>query len=770
MLFRLGHWCARRRLTVLLVWLVVLIGAGVLVPAFFNRLTGSSLTVYGSSSQRADQLIEQQFDQPIAEDVVVVVHVPGRTVDEPAVRSVISDTASALARDPLVVRVTDPLQQGGESQVSADRSTALLIVGLRGDERARQGAIGDLNEVVESAARDDVQLYLTGSSPINAAVIEQEGKDLSRAEAIGLPVALIVLILAFGTLVAAGLPLVLGIAAIVTAFGLLGAASYVTSFDVFVQAAVTMIGLAIGIDYALFIVNRYREERATRPDADNPTIVGATMATSGKAVLFSGITVLISVAGLMLVRAPAFIALAAGVMVTIATMLAATLTLLPAVLGVLGARINKLAVPGLRKVVDRPDVEGSLWARWTRLVMRRPVIIGGLAGIVLAIMAVPVFDLRLGFDVGTTSISDTPAGRGVAIVTDEFGAGGTTPVRIVARSDDGPLDDRDLAALARLSSDLRNRADIAAVVALPDVLQQRMGRSDTSALRSLTQSQPADRFGELLNTAQDTTVLTVFPKPEPDSFEAMALVRWIRGDAVDTAAAGSTDLEIAVGGLTAQAVDIGDEASRATPLVFLAVLGSSFLLLLLAFRSLLMPLKAILMNLLAVGASFGLLTYVFQEGAGAELFGFTSRGFIQVYLPLLTFVVLFGLSMDYEVFLLSRIKEHWDLTGDNQQSVVVGIASTARVITSAAAIMVVVFASFMMTRVVEVKQMGFALAAAVLVDATLIRLVLVPALMRLFGAANWWLPRWLDKLLPAVHFGESSGQPTAAPERVSARR
>ncbi|MEU0523444.1 MMPL family transporter [Streptomyces niveus] len=760
------------------VWLVVLVGAGLLVPRFTDSLTGSSLNVTGSESARAEKLMKEEFDSAVTEDVVVVFDSAKRSVGDPAFREVVREGVAELRKQSGVASVEDPYAPGNEAQFAQDDRTALVLAGLTGDERDRQEISPKLQEVLDRAAGSDVDVMLTGSSALNAAVVEQEDKDIARAESIGLPIALIVLLLAFGTLVAAGLPLLLGIAALLTSFGALGALSYLTNFDTFVQAVVTMLGLALGIDYCLFVVTRQREELSARPGRPIAETVGTTMATAGKAVLFSGFTVLVSVAGLLLVRAPVFRSMAFGVMVAVAVMLTVAMTLLPAVLALLGTRINRLVVPGLRRAVEHPDPEHSVWARWTRVVMRRPVIVGGVATLVLVTAAVPVFGLKLGFDVGASAVADAPAGTGYDLVAEKFGPGTATPIQIVVTSPTGAFDDEDLAAIDRLTAAAKDHEQVDGVVSPTDLLKQRTGRGDESALRTALSADKGE-LGRFVSASGDVGMLTVFAKAAADSPEAIDLVHWIRDAAAPAAVGPDSGLTVETGGLTAQTIDVTAEINRATPWVLTAILGLSFLLLLLAFRSLLLAFSAIAMNVLSVGAAFGLLTWVFQEGAGESLLDFTSGGFIQAYLPLLTFVVIFGLSMDYEVFLISRMKEEWDRTKDNTRAVTVGVVHTAKVITAAAAIMVVVFASFMITRVVEVKQMGFALAVAVLVDATLIRVVLVPAAMRLAGAANWWLPGWLDRALPRVHLTEGpapapeapdGGAPDGAPDGAAGKR
>ncbi|WP_399934806.1 MMPL family transporter [Streptomyces kanamyceticus] len=756
LLYRLGTWCATHVWKVLAVWLVVLVAGGLLVPKFTDSLTGSSLKVSGSESARAEEVMKEDFDSAVTEDVVVVFDSSTRSVKDAAFRDVVQRGIAELRKQPGVAGVEDPYAPGGEAQIAPDGRTAIVLAGLTGDERDRQGNAPDIQRALDGIQGDGVDVMLTGSSALNAAVVEQEDKDLARAESIGVPIALVVLLIAFGTLVAAGLPILLGVAALMTSFGVLGALSYLTSFDTFVQAVVTMLGLALGIDYCLFIVTRQREELQARPDRPIAQTVGATMASAGKAVLFSGFTVLISVAGLLLVRAPVFRSMAFGVMVAVAVMLTVAMTLLPAVLGLCGTKINRLAVPGLRRAVSHPDPEHSIWARWTKLVLRRPLLIGGAAVLALGAAAIPVTGLKLGFDVGASAVADAPAGAGYHLVSEKFAPGAATPIQVVVTKKEGSFDDGDLAAMDRLATRIEGHKQVDSVLSVTGLLKERTGRGDVSALKA-AMAEDGGSLDRIVNSRADAAILTVFSKAAPDADEAIDLVHWIRDTAAPGAESSAGGLAVATGGLTAQTVDVAGEIDRSTPWVLGAILGLSFVLLLLAFRSLLLALSAIVMNLLAVGAAFGLLTWVFQEGAGESLLDFTSRGFIQAYLPLLTFVVLFGLSMDYEVFIISRMKEEWDRTRDNTRAVTVGTVHTAKVITAAAAIMVIVFAAFMITKVVEVKQMGFALAAAVLVDATLIRVVVVPAAMRLAGDANWWLPGWLDRVLPRVDLTEGPG-------------
>ncbi|MGW0817323.1 MMPL family transporter [Streptomyces viridiviolaceus] len=761
-LYRWGTWCARHGWRVVAAWVIVLVGAGLLLPKFTDSLTGSSLKVEGSDSARVEALLTDEFDTPVTEDALVVFDSATLRSDSDAYRQAVTRILGTLQKQDGVVEVENPYTAQDSSLYSSDRRTVVAPVGLGGGERDRQDAVPLLQDTLHDVTADSpVQAYLTGSSALNAAVVEQQDKDIAQAESIGLPIALVVLLLAFGTLVAAGLPLVLGMVAVLTTFGALGALSGLIGFDVFVQAVVTMLGLALGIDYCLFAVTRQREELAAR-GGDVEASVGATMSTAGKAVLFSGCTVLISVAGLMVVRAPVFRTMALGVMIAVAVMLLVGLTLLPAVLGLLGTRINRLAVPGLKRSLARVDTSRSLWTRWTGVVMRRPVLIGGLTSVVLLLAIVPVSQLKLGFDVGASAVSDAPAGKGYELVDKKFVPGAATPLQIVVHTPEGRLGDRELDALQRFSDRLRDHREVSDVVSLSDVLRGQGGQADAATLEAALGADRDGALERLVSPDARTTAMLVMSRSAADSEESVALVHWIRDTAAPETIGEVPGLSAYVGGLSGQTVDIAEEVERATPLVLLLVLGLSFVLLLLAFRSVVLPLSAIVMNLLSVGAAFGLLTLVFQEGMGASLFDVSSTGFIQAYLPLLTFVILFGLSMDYEVFLISRMKEEWGRTQDNSRAVTEGVAHTAKVITAAAAIMVVIFAAFMLTKVVEVKQMGFALAVAVLLDATLIRVVLVPALMRLLGRRNWWMPAWLDRSLPRFELTEGTPGDTPA--------
>ena len=437
--------------------------------------------------------------------------------------------------------------------------------------------------------------------------------------------------------------------------------------------------------------------------------------------------------------------MAVGMTVAVLVMMLIAVTLLPALLGLLGPRINRFALPWARRSLAHPDPEHSGWAKAIAVVMRRPLLVAALGTVLLGALSIPVFHLQYGVDLGAGAVAESPPGKGYGIVSEAYAPGVLAPITVVVSAGGDRFTDAQLDAVARFSDQAAGNREAADVVSVTRVLDAQAKGHTTAHLEAATRA-AGPALAELVSRDGDTTVVTVRPRHGADTDETADLVRELRTQAGGAFA--GTGLTAHVGGGPAEIVDITDESSRAMPLVIGAVLAASWLLLLIAFRSLVLPFEAIFMNLLTSGAAFGAAVLVFQEGHGADLLGVERTGFIQVILPLFAFALVFGLSMDYQVFMLSRMREEWDRTGDNAAAVQLGLTRTAKVITAAAAIMVVVFASFMFTRILEIKQMGFMLALAVLIDATIVRLLLVPSLMRLIGRGNWWLPGWLDRILP----------------------
>ncbi len=503
----------------------------------------------------------------------------------------------------------------------------------------------------------------------------------------------------------------IGVAGILFAVGALFTMSTVSSVNALVMSMATMIGLGIGIDYAMFVVSRFREELAktgatSREQREQIAhAVGTAMRTAGMNIVASGLVVAISLCSLAIVRATVFRAIALGVATSVLCTLAVALTLLPATLAALGPAVNRGALPSRFRPADAADADGreGSWARWARLVMRKPLLFGGTGVAALAIAAAPIGSITHGMDIGIGLMADTPAGHAAQVLDAKFAPGLMSPIEIAATGPDGgPLSAAGDAQTDALATQLRSDARVASV---------------------------------LVQRADGRALVVAIPTTAFDSPTSEQLVRDIRAQAERADAA-----QILVGGTTAEFVDISDEITDRLPWVIAFVLIFSLVFLIFVFRSVLLPIKAILMNLLATGAALGITVAVFQWGYGESVLDFHSVGTVQVYLPTMVFVVLFGLSMDYEVFLIGRMREAWERTRDNATAVAEGIEHTGRPITAAAAIMVVVFGAFVSANMLELKQIGFALAVAVAIDAVLVRMVLVPAFMRLFGDWNWWLP------------------------------
>jgi RND superfamily putative drug exporter len=540
--------------------------------------------------------------------------------------------------------------------------------------------------------------------------------DMPASEAVGVLAAIVVLLIAFGSLIAMGLPIVTALVGIgISAAGIGVLANFLSTPDFAPQVA-AMIGIGVGIDYALFIVTRYR--RALHSAASPEAAVIEAMNTSGRAVVFAGVTVMISVLGILLMGLPFLHGLAVGTSLAVFIAVLAAITLLPALLGFAGTSIDRFRV-GRRK----QSTGETMWHRWARVVQRRPGIVAFAGFAVLAVMIVPAFALRLGGADASTDPPSSTTHKAYELVAQGFGPGANGPILVVAdASKPGAA-----AGVPQLVKALRATPGVASV-------------SDAT-----------------INPSGTAALITVIPAPGPQDEATQQLVHHLRDDVVPNATAG-TGLAVNLGGQTASNIDFADVIGQRLPLFMGAVLTLSFLLLMVVFRSLLVPLKAVIMNLLSISAAYGVIVAVFQWGWGADLLN-VSAAPIEPWVPMMLFAIVFGLSMDYEVFLLSAVREEYDRTGDNGNAVAEGLASTARVITAAALIMVFVFGSFVVADLRALKLIGLGLAVAVAIDATIVRVVLVPATMELLGDANWWLPRWLQRVVPRIRIEEAPAEP-----------
>jgi uncharacterized membrane protein YdfJ with MMPL/SSD domain len=728
----LARSAARHPWRTIVIWIAALLTAGVLSSQFFgDALTTETDFTNEPESKRAAALLKERLRGP-QNDMEFVVVTAGSTVSRPKYRTYVGTLRTSIAAlgPDVVDHVGSYLTEDGP--VSESGHSTLLPVTLAGDDH---NAVGESAERLAEAVKDveapaGFEALVAGPATIENEFIRLAEEGLQQGETIGLAVALVVLVFVFGAVVAGLVPIVLAVMSIAIALG--AAALFGLAFDLpfFIANIITMIGLAVGIDYSLFIVSRYREERAE--GLDKLDAIARTGSTATRAVFFSGLTVIVALTGMLLLPNTIYRSIGLGAILVVTVAVAASLTLLPAVLASLGDRIDALRIRKRRSGTARQG--GRFWDRVTGMVMRRPVVSLVLAAGILLVASLPYLSIHEGFSGVSTLPDEAESKQAFLIMEREFSGGLGSPVEVVI---DGAITPSTSAAI----EDLRG-----AMAADPSFGPSTVERNEAGDLALVS----APLSGDISSDA------------------AIATVRELREDVVPRHFEG-VPVEVLVGGETAYNLDYLDQATFYTPIVFLLVLGLSFVLLTVAFRSLVIPAKAIAMNLLSVGAAYGLLVLFFQQGVGPEIFkdvasslGFGQVEAIEAGLPLFMFSVLFGLSMDYHVFLLSRIRERFDRTGDNSEAVAYGLRTTGALITGAAAIMVAVFGGFAAGPLVGLQQMGFGLAVAVAIDATIVRSVLVPATMKLLGDRNWYLPSWLG-WLPDVHI-----EGVAAPEVVPA--
>ena len=670
-----------------------------------------------AESERAEVLLEDRLRgaKPINE--VVIVQSESETVDSPdfqaKVEAVYTDILSLGSET--VTGAFHYYQTNDPSLVAADRKTTIIPLVLTGSLAEAVENVPDVLHVVENAdAEDGFRVLMVGDASTAHDNNELAENDLRRGERIGIPVALVILVALFGTIAAAFMPIGLSLACIIVALGITALIGQAFELIFFVTLMVIMIGLAVGIDYSLIIVSRYRDELAR--GLDKNAAIERAGATAGRTVLFSGITVVIALCGLMIVPFSFFQSLGLGAILVVLVSLAATLTLLPANLAVIGPRINHLPVPFFGKARTRPSESSGqgFWYLVTRAVTRHPVI--SVIAVAAPMIAATVFYFQI--HTGINGVDVFPEGtqtrEAFFVMEEHFSFGLVNPAEIVIDGDSGSPQVRE--AIAKLQASLRADGRFLVPPVPPEV-----------------------------NASGDLTLLTIIIPGEPRSQDAVDVVSTIRDEYVPSAFDG-VDAEVVIGGVTSEAADVYSIIRSYTPVVFAFVLGLSFLILMLVFRSIVIPIKAVFMNLLSVGTAYGLMVLVFQKGVATGLLGFQHAEVIDVWIPLFMFSILFGLSMDYHVFLLSRIRERFDQTGDNAEAVAYGLQSTGGMITGAALIMVAVFGAFASGKTIINQQVGFGLAVAIFLDATLVRSVLVPATMELLGRGNWYLPSWLSWL------------------------
>jgi RND superfamily putative drug exporter len=780
-LYRLGGACVRHRFIVLIVWLVVFVALGAWARSAGSN-TNDNLTLPGSGSQQATNVLDHHFASQANGVIPVSLLAPaGSKLTDSRFKTPIGDTLKNLKANPGVRGATSPLSKQGKSLLNKDKTIGYIALRLR--LSPTQLDLDQANQIVAEA--DPAR-----SAGLKPAFGGYLGSKVSKpethsSEVIGIGAAILVLLFTFGTAVAMALPITTAILGLVCGLSIVTLLSHVAEVPTVAPTLATMIGLGVGIDYALFIVTRHLAQR--RAGMDTRESIARAVATSGGAIVFAGSTVIIALLSLAVVDIPLVTTLGYTAALVVAVAVTAALTLLPALLAVVGNGIDRLALPHHDHTADQHP---HGWARWGRAVAKRPWPAMISALVILVLLAVPVLDLTLGQQDNGAFPTNTDSRQSYDAMTSGFGVGSNGPLLISVDMTKKPAkaDQSNLSKLNTSEQSDKSKANKQADAKQAQIAQQleaeglppdqadqqaaaQVKPSRDKQLNKISQSYDAKRK-QLDQTATDprlqtlrndlkkapdvhavtqplvngkgtAAVLTVTPSSAPSDQATEQLVRTLRDQTIPKATKGA-DMSAAVGGTTAAYVDLADEISSRLVLTIGVVVALSFVLLLLAFRSIVIPLTAGLMNLISIGAAFGVVTAVFEKGWGASLIGLDGEVPIVSYVPLMMFAILFGLSMDYEVFLMTHIRERWLRYGDNKRAVIDGVANTGRVITSAALIMVSVFFAFVINGNPTVKQFGVGMGVAVAVDATLVRCLLVPAVMVVIGKANWWFPRWLE--------------------------
>ena len=712
-LYKLGARCARHPFRTLALWLVLAAAVFGASSSFGGELV-DDFKVPGVESQQGIDTLSEKFPAFSGASGRVVFHDEDDPIDSPGNRAEIEAALIRLAAGEDVTLVADPFDPAG-STVSADGHTAFTTV-----QYDEQTLAAEHVEAVEAA------LEPTQDAGIQAEIsggIADAAKEIESKEAIGLAVAVVVLLFAFGSLIAMGMPIGTALFGVGTGMTGVGILAGFTNVSTSTESLAMMIGLGVGIDYALFVVTRHRQHLHEGMSVEESA--GTATATAGQSVLFAGTTVVIAIAGLVVAGIPAITSMGFGVAIVVIVSMLIAVTLLPAFLGMAGHKIDKWSI-GRKKATD--EAHETISGKWAHHVGARPWRYLLISLAILVACAAPVAALRVGFADDGNSAEGTTQRESYELLSEAYGPGFSATINVVVELDEAG----DTAVLTGIHEAISAEEGVAAVGA------------------------------PMVSEAGDTAVLAVIPSTTPQDEATSDLVGTLRSETLPAAVEG-TGAETMVTGQTALLDDLSSRLSERLPLFIAVVVALSFILLMIVFRAIMVPLKAAVMNLLSIGAAYGVLVAVFQWGWGKGLVGLESTVPINPIVPLLMFAILFGLSMDYEVFLLSRVREEFLKTGDSHKSVVEGLGSTARVITSAALIMISVFAAFVTSTDVTIKMFGLGLAVAVLVDATLVRMVLVPSTMALLGDANWWLPRWLDRILPHLDL-EGAPEPAETSE------
>ncbi|BDQ23711.1 MMPL family transporter (plasmid) [Rhodococcus qingshengii] len=691
---RLGSTMVARRRWVFGIWLIALVALGSAAPSVFSSLAGAGWQANGSESVQVRELAQQHFGGNSSAAVQVVVHSDTATIEDAAMQQTLTDVAAVFDGDTRFGEVIAP--QPGMT-ISPDGHTGILIAGANASTDDMVKAVDEVKGELTELSGDGIEVYPTGSSALWSDFNKANHDAMIQAELFSWPVTLAIMVLAFGSLVAAGLPLLLTVAGLVASAGGLVLLNGVTPISVWAMNFAMMFALALGIDYALFIVARFRD--ALR-NADPRAAVAETMDTAGKAVVLSGLTVLVSLSAVLLVPAPAVRTMAVGIMLAVTFVLIATMTLLPATLGALGSKVNAASLPYAKRQQHR----SPKFAAWGELLHKHPWPFALVSVGILIALALPVLGLKVAMPSIAVVPEDAPVRQGYELVQAQFGAGAPGALQIVVPS-----------------------ADAAATAT---------AASTVDGISMVTPPQPAA-------DGSNYSLLQALPAVDPSDERMGTILGDLRAELPESAL---------VGGAPAENLDLQQALNDYLPLVIGIILALGFVLLLVALQAPLIAILGTAVSLLSTAAAFGVAKLIFQDGHGASLLGFTPQGFLDGWGPVFFFAMIFAIAMDYTVFLLATAKEHYEKTGDPKAAQVDGLAHSGRVIFAAAAVMVAVFFTFALSDPLPPKEMGIILGVAVLLDAFLIRLILLPVLLRLTGRAAWWSPAWLCKVLPSISF------------------
>ena len=694
-LARLGAGMAAYSRWVFGTWLIVLIALGALAPSVFSSLAGAGWQANGSESVQVRELAQQHFGGNSSAAVQLVVHSDTQRVSDPGMQDTLAKATALFSHDPRLAQVIPP--QPGMS-ISPDGHTGILIAGANASPDAMVKAVDELKGPLTALAGNGIEVYPTGSSALWSDFNKANHDAMLKAEMISWPVTLVIMVLAFGSLVAAGLPLLLTLAGLIASAGGLVLLNTVSPISVWAMNFAMMFALALGIDYALFLVSRYRAALAKNPDPR--AAVAETMDTAGKAVVLSGLTVLVSLSAVLIVPAPAVRTMAVGIMLAVVFVLAATLTLLPAVLGKLGAKVNAGSLPYAKRQQHR----STRFAAWGELLHKHPWPFAVGALVILIGLSVPVLSLKVAMPSIQVVPADAPVRQGYELVQQQMGKGAPGMLQIITTTAQAEAATKAAAA--------------------------------TSGIAMVTPARQA-------SDGSGYSMLQAIPTVDPSDPAMATILAQLRAE---------LPAQALVGGAPAENLDLQQALNDYLPVIIGIILLLGFLLLLLALQAPLIALLGTVVSLLSTGAAFGVAKLVFQDGHGANLLGFVPQGFLDGWGPVFFFAMIFAIAMDYTVFLLSTAKEHYERCGDPKVAHVDGLAHSGRVIFAAAAVMVAVFFTFALAQPLPPKEMGIILGVAVLLDAVLIRLILLPVLLRLSGHAAWWSPAWLRAILPNVSF------------------